>query len=246
MLAYDTRKKRPSLTDAQVLQTCAVSRLAHIWRSLNYVQKSTWFSFNSHPLVNGECAYLTFVTINSMRDGASLPNLLSAPDAPTLPPPLPESLSLKSEIRSDGEARLWLSSPYFSHTVLVYAAAPLPAAQPLSTKRGAYKLLGSLPALGGLSDLSALYAAKFRGIDVGAKLAIKLVASSTCGLRGEACVLCAVTIAAPAIAAAGPVIEQKLTAASVSFAPNAGNNRRFRLPRRGVASGRVTRRAHSP
>lgn len=131
--------------------------------------------FAQNPNVQGH------FTVSYSIAGAQ-PGDVTLPAAPVPAPPLP--LVMLSNTYSQGALSLALfaSTPYAGR-VIVYAARPALAGNNLY-KKGAFKVIGSLPSLvQGGNSISALYAAKYRVPSEGYEVAVKLVGVTSHGFR---------------------------------------------------------------
>lgn len=127
-------------------------------------------------------AYALFVQHGITQTNAGGQPHTTAPAAPVPAPPLP--LVMLSNTYSQGALSLTLfASTPFAGRVIVYAARPALASNNLY-KKGAFKVIGSLPSLvQGGNSISALYAAKYRVPSAGYEVAVKLVGVTSHGFR---------------------------------------------------------------
>lgn len=186
----------------------ALQQLAQAWNAASVADKASWQALaerqengSANAMPTRTSAYRAFITHNTTLYAAGRPTLMTAPAQPATPPVLPPLL-FQARWQAGALALSLTTSPYAS-PVLLYAARPLLPGQTVFTGTE-FKLIGSLPQLGGQTDITALYAARFHVGAAGYQIALRVVPLTADGFRGAPRPLSATVQVPAAVAATAP------------------------------------------
>ncbi len=153
------------------------------------VDQSSWAALagqtaqtNELGMPNKAGAYAHFVRHGITQINAGGQPQTTAPAAPVPAPPLP-LLTLDNNYVQGSLILSIISSAAYAGRIIIYAARPALAGNN-HYKKGAFKVIGSLPSLAvGLNAIGPLYTTKYRVPTAGYEVAIKVVGVTTHGFR---------------------------------------------------------------